>query len=174
VGRKKIITPENVAEVIETVGPPFVTTKSIANELDVTPQAVRNNEEQLAKSGRLIHGKVGRSTVYWLPNRDKPPEAVTSTGEPPESDTDDSRGILDRLFADVPRLGSPKEVWFLAGLTALLGLTLGVGIGLLVAQPPVGVAAFSVSVVLAVALTVTLPVAVFETIRGTQRGAETA
>lgn len=183
VPRKKIVTPENVAGVIEDAPQPFVTAIEIAEALGVTAQAVRNNESELIASDEIEGGEVGRSTVYWLAAGRLSPEQETE--EPPESseqsqrskkqNSGSSKGIIDRLFAGVPSFGSPTEVWTLTALTALLGLTLGVAIGLLVARPPVGVAVLVVSLLLAAALTVTLPVAVYQTFAHRRKaGVETA
>jgi hypothetical protein len=166
----RVVTESAVVDVVRDLDAPVATVSDIADGLDVTAPAVRNYLDELKESDRLGHGEVGGTTVFWLAEGDRPekvdpPDAGTEPADNTgKQDSGGKRSIIDQLFAGAPSLGSPKDVWLLTALTAVLGLTLGVAIGLLVARPPVRVAVLGVSLLLATALSVTLPVAVYQTL----------
>jgi len=184
VGRKKLVRGERVVDAIRDASRPFVTTSDIAEHLDVSAQAVRDNAADLSQHDEIEKGKVGQNSVYWLAERESPPERVTPDTEPPEppepptrenADSLDEqeqqeRGILDRFM--LPKFGSPFHIWALATATALLGLVLGVMIGFLVIQPPLGVAYLAVTFVLGLAVAVTLPTALYYSLSHAQEVTE--
>jgi len=158
--RNKIVTPDKVVGVIESADAPFATTKTVAEKLDVTAQAVRNNEGELMAADELHHGQISRSTVYWLAEAERPGE-VEPPAEPPDPereptntpvnrDSDDGKGILNRLFDGLPALSASTGL--LAVWTALVGLSFGVGLSTLLFEPPVGVALLAVWGLLVAAL----------------------
>lgn len=210
--RNKIVTPSAVADTVRDVDRPFCTTGDVADRLDVTKQAIRNHHDELAGSASLEWGKVGRQRVYWLAERESPPQEVTSTPEPPagtgdttdgtEPTEEEPMGIIRRLFTGsddgmavpgvallllgivlplialrrvldgaidrltaasevystapegvrFPRFGSPAGVWLMTFLSGMLGLTAGVGLGILFLDPLPVVAQYAVSAVLALGL----------------------
>jgi len=70
VPRKAIVTGERVAELLEEVDRPFVDSVDIAEYLNVTAQAVRNNHQKLAESPQLESGDAGQTKIYWLSSMD--------------------------------------------------------------------------------------------------------
>lgn len=71
--RKKQVKGNRVELAVKNEDKPFATTEDVANYLNVTSQAVRNNEDNLDAYDGISTGRIGRTKVYWLPN--------TSTGE---------------------------------------------------------------------------------------------
>jgi hypothetical protein len=171
----KVVTADAVVEVLRDLheDKPFATTSDIAEGLDVSTQTIRNNATVLVSDDRIESGKVAQSSVYWVAE-----DALQDTGgdqsggggdvqqDPAEPSDTDTGGILQRLFAAPPRLGSPAEVWALTALTAVLGLTVGVTLGIMVAQPSLGVQVAAVTVTLAAGLVVTLPLALYYAFTG--------
>jgi len=106
--RERLVKGKRVADAIRESDRPFVTTGDIAEYLDVTAQAVRNNANHLADHDEIEKGRVAQSSVYWLAKDGKPTE-VAEASEPPEppekeysgdaATHNESKGILERLFA---------------------------------------------------------------------------
>jgi len=86
VPRKKLVRGDKVEDAVRKASRPFATTQDIAEALDVSTQAVRNNEEELASYSGLETGKVGRSRVYWLAENGVPEQAEPDP-EPPAGDS---------------------------------------------------------------------------------------
>jgi hypothetical protein len=168
VPRDRVVTPDSVAEAVAAVDRPFASTGDLSDRLGVTKQAIRNRHDELAESSRLEHGKVGRQRVYWLSERETAPSAVENTAPPapPQeaskpADSGDNKGLLERLFTSLPHFGSPAELWFLTALAAVLGLLLGVVFSIAVFNPTPPAATVAALAVLALTVSVAVPVALY-------------
>jgi hypothetical protein len=164
-GRRQLVTVDKVVEAVKTADRPFATVKDIAESLDVRAETVRNHQEDIHQSDELAVGKVDRATVYWIAEREEPPEEVNSGG---------GKGILNRLFDGLPALSASTGL--LAVWTALVGLSVGVGLSTLLFEPPVGVALLAVWGLLVAALG-SLAVAVVHELQTSKQptlGADTA
>jgi len=130
----KQVSGDSVVDVLRDTEKPYATTTDIAEGLDVTAQTIRNNAGELSQDPRINKGSVGQSSVYWLADSNSPPEGVAGDPGPPEPpdqrgatepeperDTNDSKGILNRLFASSGEgMEIPVVVLFL--LTVVLPL----------------------------------------------------
>jgi len=90
VPREKIVRGDRVANAIKESNRPFVTTSDIAEHLDVTTQAVRDNANDLAEHPMLKKDLVGQNSVYWLANE----SASNKNGEDAEKSGGIIRGLL--------------------------------------------------------------------------------
>lgn len=172
-GRKQLVTAERTVEVLESADRPFASTNDIAEGLDVTPQAVRNNREELAECDDLCSAKVNRGVLYWLPSGEEPPEEADTPTDEPKSGG--GKGILNRLFDGLPALSASSGL--LVMWTALVGLSFGVGLSTVLFGPPVGVALLAVWGLLVAALVALGVATVHELQTSTQQatiGADTA
>ena len=81
-GRRKQVYGKRVERAIRESGRPFASAVDIGESLHVTPQAVRANEQALTEYEGLEKGKVGRTTVYWLSERQTPERVEQSPNQP--------------------------------------------------------------------------------------------
>jgi hypothetical protein len=168
VAPRRKVTPESVADAIADVERPFASTGDLSERLDVTKQAIRNRHEELVEHDRIEYGQIGRTKVYWI--EQQPPAQPPSSG-PPGQHTDtatesDGKGLIERIFTTLPHWGSSAEVWFLTGLVASLGLLVGVAFSTVVFRPSPEAATTAALAVLALAVSVSVPIALYYILGG--------
>ncbi len=121
--RKKIVRGERVAEVIQKSDRPFATTSDIAEGLDVTAQAVRDNANDLAEHPKIEKGMVAQSSVYWLSKNDVPEGATLDQPDRGSKSSPDAKQKTEEGEKEASLLGrinlSGKAV---PGVLLLLGL----------------------------------------------------
>lgn len=90
--QSRVVSADNVVEVIRDTATPYATTTDIAEGLDVTAQTIRNNAAMLEQDDRIRKGKVGQSSVYWVgdaPEATVPPKEEGSSGREGDRDHGD-------------------------------------------------------------------------------------
>jgi hypothetical protein len=100
-----------IVEALEE-GPPVMDAKALGDALDVTPQTVRYNIDDALYTGRVRKMKVGRTTAYYLQERDD------------ELDAQERAAVADGDETHVEKLASRLEEAFFNLEAVFVGLTL--------------------------------------------------
>lgn len=65
-GRKPTIEKIDVLNAIATAKAPFLGTKEIANEMDMSKRGILNWLDEMEKEGLLHKREIGKSMIWWL------------------------------------------------------------------------------------------------------------
>lgn len=59
------VGPDDVLELFDHVRGPVITSSDVAEALDCTTEAARQELQRLVENGKLDRRKTGRTVVYW-------------------------------------------------------------------------------------------------------------
>lgn len=95
------VTVDDMVDAIREAERP-VTARDIAESVGVTRQAISKRRDELEEDDRVVSGKVGQATAYWLAawHEQVEPELPASAPSPQPSteETDSDDGLLRRIF----------------------------------------------------------------------------
>jgi len=103
-GRRKVVTTDEVLELLEAREEPFLSTSEIAEHLDVSKPTAIERLKKLRDEGAIRSREVaGNTPVWYLPELENRRLAEYSDGEPPEDPPRKPDGALEGPQADATR-----------------------------------------------------------------------